>query len=172
MQINHGPSLATLSFGQLAEIVGGVLGGSATAASPLSVGPGRITIHSTRVETGSIFFALQGKRDGHEWVQDALEHGAHCAIVKLDAAAYQSSGPVLGVSDPLDALQKLATWYRQQLSCDVIAVAGSLGKTTTKEALVSFLSESEFCYAVRAATTARLASRCRFLDVRAMLNAP
>jgi len=146
MQINQGPSLATVSMGQLAEIVGGVLGGSANAASPISVGPGRITIHSTRVETGSIFFALQGKRNGHEWVQDALAHGASCAIVKLNAAVFQASGPVLGVSDPLDALQKLATWYRQQLTCDVIAVAGSLGKTTAKEALVSFLSESEFCY--------------------------
>ena len=146
MQINHGPSLAMLSLGQLAEIVGGLLGSSADAASPISVGPGRITIHSTRVETGSIFFALQGKRDGHDWVRDALAHGAHCAMVKLDAAAFQSPGPVIGVRDPLDALQKLATWYRQQLTCDVIAVAGSLGKTTTKEALVSFLSESEFCY--------------------------
>ena len=146
MHTNSSPSLTTLSLSQLAAITGGVLGSYANPASTVSVGPGRITIHSTRVENGSIFFALKGKRDGHAWVQDALAHGAHCAVVKLDSAAFELSAPVMGVHDPLDALQKLATWYRQQLSCDVIAVAGSLGKTTTKEALTSFLSESEFCY--------------------------
>ncbi|MEP6835473.1 MAG: Mur ligase family protein, partial [Gemmatimonas sp.] len=146
MQINHGPSLATLSLGQLANIVGGVLGGNADPESVVSLGPGRVTIHSALAESGSIFFALQGKRDGHDWVQGALAQGAHCAVVKENSAAFQLSGPVLGVPDPLAAMQRVAAWYRQQLSCDVIAVAGSLGKTTTKEALISFLSESEFCY--------------------------
>ena len=63
------------------------------------------------------------------------------ALPKLQSLTLKDNANVTA-----DALQKLATWYRQQLTCDVIAVAGSLGKTTTKEALVSFLSESEFCY--------------------------
>ncbi|MGV3709503.1 MAG: alanine racemase [Gemmatimonas sp.] len=146
MQITHAPSWRTLSIAQLTEIVGGTPGAGLAHDGIVTVGPGRVTIHSNRVESGSIFFALRGKRDGHQWVSDALAHGALLAVLRRDSREFASADAVIGVDDPLRAMQQLAAWYRRQLSCDVIAVAGSLGKTTTKEALLSFLSESEFSY--------------------------
>lgn len=146
MITNQTPSHMELTLRNLAELVGGVLDGEAESGAVVHLGPRRVAIHSARVEAGSVFFALQGKRDGHQWVLNALDRGAICAIVQSDWTAPTHSGALIRVPNPLVALQQLARWYRQQLSCDVVAVAGTVGKTTTKEAIVSFLNEAEFCY--------------------------
>lgn len=145
MSTNRTPSLE-IQLGQLARIVDGELDGASDPGLVVVLGPRRVAVHSTRVESGTVFVALQGKRDGHEWVDAALRQGAVCAIVRNDWLSTNAPGTLVRVQEPLAALQKLAAWYRQQLTCDVVAVAGTVGKTTTKEALVSFLNESEFCY--------------------------
>jgi alanine racemase len=131
---------------QLAGIVGGELDGSAVPRTEVDLGPQRVAIHSAMVEPGGVFVALAGRRDGHDWVTDAVANKAACAIVKRSWRTPSDTLPLLRVDDPLHALHALARWYRQQLRCHVLAVAGSLGKTTTKDALVAFLNESAFCY--------------------------
>ncbi len=98
------------------------------------------------LEAGDYFLALKGARfDGHAFVQKALERGAGGAIVERSAGRRlldQSpiSRPLLGVDDPLAALQALAAAHRRRFRLPVIGVTGSNGKTTTKEMAAAILS--------------------------------
>jgi len=135
----------TLTAGELARLVDGSLHGDLPADEPITLGPQGVAIHSALVEPGAVFVALTGRRDGHDWVPEALANKAVCAIVDRRWTPPAPSLPLVQVDAPLDALQRLAAWYRGHLRGHVIAVAGSLGKTTTKDALVAFLSESAYC---------------------------
>jgi len=102
------------------------------------------SIDSRTVEPGGLFFAIQGERfDGHDFVATAIERGATAAVVSrarlasLPNAALQA--PMLVVEDPLIALQALAAHVRRQWGKRVVAVTGSAGKTTTKEAIAAAL---------------------------------
>jgi alanine racemase len=139
------PGIA-LTVGELATVVDGTLDGAADPDDAVTFGPQRVTIHSAHVEPGAVFVALAGRRDGHDFVADAVANKAACAIVRRGWVAPDASFPLVRVDDPLRALQRLAAWYRGRLDAHVVAVVGSLGKTTTKDALVSFLGESTFCY--------------------------
>lgn len=79
---------------------------------------------------GDLFVALQGERDGHDFVAEALSKGAAGALVARDMP-----GPVLRVDNTLDALTRLAAAARARTRAKIIAVTGSVGKTTTKEML-------------------------------------
>jgi alanine racemase len=140
------PGPVHLTLGELATVVGGELTGDTAADSSIALGPHRVVVHSDIREPGAIFVALAGKRDGHAWVTNALANGASCAVVRHDWPAPDASIALVRVGDPLAALHALARWYRRQLQCRVIAVAGSVGKTTTKDALVSFFGETEYAY--------------------------
>jgi alanine racemase len=135
----------SLRAGELASVVGGVLAGVAPDEL-ITLGPQRVAIHSAHVEPGGMFVALAGRRDGHDFVEAAIANKAACAIVAGTWEPTTPTMPLLRVEDPLAALQALAAWYRARLSAHVVAVVGSLGKTTTKDALVSFLGESSFCF--------------------------
>ncbi|MBF2072591.1 MAG: UDP-N-acetylmuramoyl-tripeptide--D-alanyl-D-alanine ligase [Synechococcales cyanobacterium C42_A2020_086] len=98
-----------------------------------------VSTDSRTVEPGNLFVALRGERfDGHQFVDAAMQRGAVAAIVE------QSVGdvtlPLLQVPDTLVAYQTLACWWRQQFSIPVIAVTGSVGKTTTKELIAAVLT--------------------------------
>jgi UDP-N-acetylmuramoyl-tripeptide--D-alanyl-D-alanine ligase len=104
-----------------------------------------VAIDSRRVAAGNLFVALPGERtDGHDHVADALRAGARGALVarvppeRLDAG--ETSRYFLLVDDPLRALQRLATSWREGLEARVIGITGSIGKTTTKEILAGVLS--------------------------------
>ncbi|NJM75755.1 MAG: UDP-N-acetylmuramoyl-tripeptide--D-alanyl-D-alanine ligase, partial [Acaryochloridaceae cyanobacterium RU_4_10] len=89
------------------------------------------------VRPGALFLALCGESfDGHHFVEQAIAAGAIAAIVDrpLDAAV-----PQILVSDTLLAYQVLGRWWRDQFSIPVIAVTGSVGKTTTKEIISAAL---------------------------------
>ena len=98
------------------------------------------SIDSRTIAAGEMFFAVRGERfDGHDFVAGAVERGAVAAVVSRarvsllpDAAL---SVPLLIADDPLLALQALAAHVRRQWGKKVIAVTGSAGKTTTKEAI-------------------------------------
>ncbi len=98
------------------------------------------------LQAGDYFLALKGPRfDGHEFVAEALHRGAAGAIVELGAgrrwlAHHPTTKPVLGVADPLGALQALAIAHRNRFVLPVIGVTGSNGKTTTKEMTAAILS--------------------------------
>ncbi|MDI6826951.1 MAG: UDP-N-acetylmuramoyl-tripeptide--D-alanyl-D-alanine ligase, partial [Armatimonadota bacterium] len=104
----------------------------------------KITGVSTDTRTlkpGDLFFALKGERtDGHAYVQEALEKGAGGIIITEKSNSPQTNIPVVVVPDTLWALGDLASYYRSKFDVRVVAITGSVGKTTTKEMTASVLS--------------------------------
>src|ERR1700734_3208105 len=100
------------------------------------------SIDSRTIGPGQLFFAVKGERlDGHDYVASALEKGAVAAVVRKDHLyRYPSHAQLLPVEDTLVALQTLATAVRKRWGKPLIAVTGSAGKTTTKEAIAHVLA--------------------------------
>jgi len=95
-----------------------------------------ISIDSRTVEPDEAFFALTDRRDGHEFVAAALAAKAGLAVVAADRrAGFPKDPPLLVVPDVLAALRALAAAARLRTQAKVIGVTGSVGKTSTKEAL-------------------------------------
>ncbi len=110
--------------------------------SPNRVDDGSITSVSTdsrAIEAGALFFAIVGEQfDGHDFVEQALSSGASacvCARFHQEQMNLSEGAPVFWVDDTVEALGRLAAFYRREIlpaSTIVIAVTGSNGKTTTK----------------------------------------
>jgi alanine racemase len=105
-----------------------------------------VAIDSRRVQPGDLFFALPGRHaDGHHFLAAAHAAGAALVVTRRDwpaalgSAALGSAPPgaTLAVDDPLQALQRLAGWYRRRHIRQVVAITGSNGKTIVKEALTA-----------------------------------
>ncbi len=100
-----------------------------------------ISIDSRTAGKGDVFFAIQGEnRDGHEFVENALKAGASLAVVANNQRGRFPDASLLLVSDVLQALRDLGYAARARSQAKVIAVTGSVGKTSTKEALRLALS--------------------------------
>jgi UDP-N-acetylmuramoyl-tripeptide--D-alanyl-D-alanine ligase len=101
-----------------------------------------ISIDSRTLRPGEAYFAIKGAvHDGHDFVADALQAGAALAVVEKDQRAkFAPDAPLLVVDDVLAALVDLAHAARGRLGAQVIAVTGSVGKTSTKEALLHVLA--------------------------------
>ena len=103
------------------------------------------SIDTRTVAAGDLFFAVRGERyDAHAFVPAAFTRGARAAVVSRNKAAdflgVARTHALLLVDDPLLALQTLATAVRRHWNKRVVAVTGSAGKTTTKEAVAEILS--------------------------------
>ena len=97
-----------------------------------------LTTDSREVTPGSVFLALRGERfDGHQFVGQAIAQGAVAAVVDAPISA---AVPCLVVPDTLKAYQAIARWWRQHLGVPLVAITGSVGKTTTKELIAAALS--------------------------------
>lgn len=100
---------------------------------------------SRNIHPNSLFIPLRGERfDGHQFVPAALQAGALATLMDRKALAELELPPDKGVvlvQDTLQALQNLASQYRQQFTAPVIAVTGSVGKTTTREIMASCLEQ-------------------------------
>jgi UDP-N-acetylmuramoyl-tripeptide--D-alanyl-D-alanine ligase len=97
-----------------------------------------VSIDTRTLAPGDLFVALTGENgDGHRFVADALAKGAAGAMVHQDVPG---AGPLLRVRDTLAALARLGGFARQRFAGRVVAVTGSVGKTTTKEMLRCILS--------------------------------
>ncbi len=95
------------------------------------------------ISTNTLFIAIEGNKfDGHDFVAEVLDKGASVAIVssldKLDITKFQDKVLIL-VKDTLLALQQIAKAYRQEFNIPLVAITGSVGKTTTKELLYQCL---------------------------------
>ncbi len=101
-----------------------------------------ISIDSRTVAPGEAYFAIKGAvHDGHDFVDAALKAGAALAVVeKAQVGKFAADAPLLVVEDVLAGLVDLARASRARLEGQVIAVTGSVGKTSTKEALLHVLS--------------------------------
>ncbi|MCC0055671.1 MAG: UDP-N-acetylmuramoylalanyl-D-glutamyl-2,6-diaminopimelate--D-alanyl-D-alanine ligase [Rhodobiaceae bacterium] len=130
---------ALWTIGELVEATGGELR-CATPAAPIH----GISIDSRTVTSGEAFFAIRGDRfDGHEFVDAALTARAGLAVVAADKLdTITGKGPLLVVPDVLGALEDVARAARARSKARIVAVTGSVGKTSTKEALRIALSPS------------------------------
>jgi UDP-N-acetylmuramoyl-tripeptide--D-alanyl-D-alanine ligase len=96
-----------------------------------------LSIDSRTIAPGEAYFAIKGDvHDGHDFVMAALKAGAALAVVEAaQRDKFASDAPLLVVDDVLAGLVELAHAARARLNAQVIAVTGSVGKTSTKEAL-------------------------------------
>lgn len=94
-----------------------------------------VSIDSRTLRTGDLFVALHGARDGHEFVAKAFEGGAAAAMVDRPLPGLASSQPLLFVDDTQRGLERLGETARRRSTAQRIGVTGSVGKTSTKEAL-------------------------------------
>jgi UDP-N-acetylmuramoyl-tripeptide--D-alanyl-D-alanine ligase len=108
-----------------------------------------VSIDSRNIASGDIFVAIRGEtHDGHTFVPMALQSGAGLAIVNQATPEMIAAGPVLETgTDPLRALEQLGGAARSRSKAKIIAVTGSVGKTSTKEMLRVALSASGLTHA-------------------------
>ncbi len=96
-----------------------------------------VATDSRSLQPGEVFVALRGERfDGHKFVSTAIDQGA---IAVITDHLLSIKVPQFIVKDTLAAYQNIANWWRRQFSIPVIAVTGSVGKTTTKELIAAVL---------------------------------
>mgnify|MGYP000907684964 CR=1 FL=1 len=106
---------------------------------------GNIMIRSVSTDTrslepGCLFVAIRGERfDGHSFIQEALDKGAALVIAEKGANVPEGA-PVVLVDDTVRALGRLAEYHRSRFDIPVVAVTGSVGKTSTKEMIAATLS--------------------------------
>lgn len=110
-------------------------GGKVTAAWGCS----GVSIDTRTIAPGDLFVALTAARDGHEFVAQALEKGAAAALVSRVPEDVSPDAPLLIVDDVLEGLEALGRSGRARTDARVIAVTGSVGKTSTKEMLRAIL---------------------------------
>ncbi len=100
-----------------------------------------VSTDSRTLEPGALFVPIRGQRfDGHDFLPAALERGARGVVASRTVAGAGHGVAVFSVPDTLAAFQALAKAWRRQFAIPVVAVAGSVGKTTTKELLAAALS--------------------------------
>jgi UDP-N-acetylmuramoyl-tripeptide--D-alanyl-D-alanine ligase len=133
-----------LTLAEAAVGAGALLEAPASAANAGALVVCGYSIDSRTVVAGDLFFAVRGDRlDGHDFVTAALERGAVAAVVSRERVATLPDAalgmPLLITEDPLIALQALAAHVRRQWGRRVVAITGSAGKTTTKEAVAAAL---------------------------------
>lgn len=106
-----------------------------------------VSTDTRKIEPGNLFFALKGPSfNGNEYARKAIELGAAYAVVD-EEPFYTDPEKYILVPNALEALQNLAAYHREQLNIPIIAIAGSNGKTTTKELLRAVLETSYSTFA-------------------------
>lgn len=129
------PAAAPLwTLAAAAQAVGatGVVGGAETALTSLS-------IDTRSLDPGALFVALEATRDGHDFVPQAFERGAAAALVHRRADRWPAHWPLIEVADTQAGLEALGAAARDRSPALRIGITGSVGKTTTKEALAQVL---------------------------------
>ena len=97
---------------------------------------------SRKMGEGDLFVPIIGERvDGHDFIESALKNGGATLTQKHEKM--EDSHPWIFVEDTMKAMQKIASWYRGNMQFPIIAVTGSVGKTTTREMITRAL-ESDF----------------------------
>jgi UDP-N-acetylmuramoyl-tripeptide--D-alanyl-D-alanine ligase len=100
-----------------------------------------ISIDTRSLQPGDLFVALKAARDGHDFVAQALEKGAAAALVSRIPEGVATDAPLLVVEDVQGALEALGRAGRARTAAKVVAITGSVGKTSTKEMLARILGD-------------------------------
>jgi len=137
-----------MNLGEIADILGSSIRAARGASELAEREPTGYSIDSRTVRAGELFFAIRGENyDGHRFVEDAIASRALAAVVSrdfLDSEHGRQIDPhkaaLILVDDTLSALQFLAYTVLKRWQGDVVAITGSLGKTTTKEMIAAMLA--------------------------------
>jgi UDP-N-acetylmuramoyl-tripeptide--D-alanyl-D-alanine ligase len=124
--------LKPVPLGSVAKAVGGTLAGGNAAALVRGA-----SVDSRSIRSGELFFALRGRVDGADFAPEAHFRGAVAAVAQRPLSV-----PTVVVENPLGALQELARWSLCKeggSSPMVVAITGTVGKTTSKDALEAIL---------------------------------
>jgi UDP-N-acetylmuramoyl-tripeptide--D-alanyl-D-alanine ligase len=134
--------MTQITVKQLEEATGGTL-----VSGPKTATLNGVSIDSRTLKPADLFFAIRGERNnGHDHIPAALQKGASGAVVDLQFAIppdYPADKILLRVHDTHEALKDLAANLRRRWRGSLIAVTGSMGKTTTKE-FISQVLQTEF----------------------------
>src|ERR1041385_1670910 len=124
------------------EFIATACGGQLLSGSP-DLLANRVCTDSRHVQQGDLFIAIAGdKFDGHDFIPQAAQKKVAAVLVeRTKAPAGRIGCPVITVGNTRQALGQLAAACRQEFTLPVVAVAGSNGKTTTKELIASILRE-------------------------------
>ncbi|WP_238364281.1 UDP-N-acetylmuramoyl-tripeptide--D-alanyl-D-alanine ligase [Mesobacterium pallidum] len=140
-----------------------------------------LSIDTRTIQKGDLFVALTAARDGHDFVAQALDKGAGAALVSRIPEGLDTTAPLLIVPDVQAALEDLGRAGRARMTGKVIAVTGSVGKTSTKEMLRAALSGQGKTHASVASynnhwgvplTLARMPADSRFAVIEIGMNHP
>lgn len=140
-----------------------------------------VSIDTRTIEAGDLFVALQAARDGHDFVAEALAAGAAAALVTHVPEGVPSDAPLLIVPDVLKGLEALGIAARARTEARVVAITGSVGKTSTKEMLRAILSDQGRTHASVASynnhwgvplTLARMPADTEFAVIEIGMNHP
>lgn len=140
-----------------------------------------VSIDTRTIQPGDLFVALKDVRDGHDFVADALRKGAAGALVSRVPPGCSDADPLLVVTDVLAALTALGAAGRARAAAKVVAVTGSVGKTSTKEMLRAVLAGQGIVHAAEASynnhwgvplTLARLPRDAAFAVIEIGMNHP
>lgn len=140
-----------------------------------------VSIDTRTLQPGDLFVALTAARDGHEFVAQALASGAGAALVSQIPDGVDADAPLLIVDDVLSGLEALGRAARARCDAKVIAVTGSVGKTSTKEMLARILSDQGRTHAAVASynnhwgvplTLARMPREAQYAVIEIGMNHP
>ena len=99
-----------------------------------------ISIDSRTIKKNDLFIALKSKRDGNDFVVSAIKNGAKAAIINKIPKDLPKNFPFILVNNSVEALYSIAKYSRKKYEGRVIAITGSVGKTSTKDILTKMLS--------------------------------
>lgn len=128
-----------MTIGEILEAVHGSLLGE---FGDLKRTVGRVETDSRTIHAGSLFVPLVGERfDGHAYINAALEGGAAGCFTQRERESYLPGKFYIKVDSTHKALRDLAKYYKAKFPIPVIAITGSVGKTTTKDMAAAVLGE-------------------------------
>ncbi|OIQ32291.1 MAG: UDP-N-acetylmuramoyl-tripeptide--D-alanyl-D-alanine ligase [Alphaproteobacteria bacterium MedPE-SWcel] len=140
-----------------------------------------ISIDTRSLQPGDLFVALTAARDGHDFVAQALAKGAGAALVSRVPEGVSETAPLLIVDDVQTGLEALGRAGRARTAARVVAVTGSVGKTSTKEMLAAMLAPQGRTHAAVASynnhwgvplTLARMPADTEFAVIEIGMNHP
>ncbi len=140
-----------------------------------------VSIDTRTIQPGDLFVALSAARDGHEFVAQALDKGAAAALVSHVPDGVGADAPLLLVDDVLQALEAMGRHARARTDARVVAVTGSVGKTSAKEMFRTVLAQQGKTHAAEASynnhwgvplTLARMPQDTEFAVLEIGMNHP